>query len=138
MILSQKGRITMALRLDINGDTIHGAFIVNGRTRAPQEWPRGTEVVHRNLKVDCEGISLKNDLVPLIEAAWFVKAQAKFRKMSVEDARYYSNKTIKFDLIRAKMVKVRSMTPDEILEAIRSNPELRAQILKDLEDSEEA
>lgn len=107
--------------------------MLNFKTTAPKNWGDGQQVVHRNLKVDCDGMP-RVEGEKLMGDQWTIRFQQKERQMKIEEARGYTNKTVKWDLINAKMVKVevREMTTEEIIAKAKSDPAYKAELLAGL------
>jgi hypothetical protein len=121
------------IRIDVNGQEVHGKMILNFNTSAPKNWGKHVKVEHRNLTVDLEGMTVV-DLEDLLAGAWVVKFQAKERLWSQDTARKYSKMAVKWDIINAKTVKVkvREMTLTEIVEKAKNDPTYKAALLERL------
>ena len=119
------------IRIDVNGQEVHGKMVLNFNTKAPKNWGEDVKIEHRNLTVDLEGMTV-TDLEDLLAGAWVVKFQAKERTWSQDTARKYNKMAVKWDIINAKTVKVREMTLAEIVEKAKNDPTYKAELLERL------
>lgn len=126
----------MAIRLDVSGEFVNGFIMSSYKTKHDS---MDQQIVTTNQRI-------RFDKVPLalveadIEASTRIRIQAKIRKMPVNEARGFGAKDeIDYFTTRAKMIQVRKMTLEEMLEHFKTHPEDRDEFLKSLEkdDGEE-
>lgn len=105
----------MALRMDINGDEIHGSVTMNGDINAPQNpsWA-GRTLKFNHTPVSCEKMPRKQ-LETIVEDWLKVKIAAKLRKISYEKAKVLLSDPKGFDWEFTEVKVVQQRSPAEVM-----------------------
>ena len=117
--------------LEFKDGAVNGHVIVNMSTKHDS----GDRIVSKNLKVKLTDVDADR-FVKTYEAALKVDAQKKIRKMVVNEAREWATGVLDHADIyaRSARVTVRPMTMEEMLEAAKTDPEMKARMLEALSE----
>ena len=122
------------IRLDVNGNTMHGTITLNCDTKHESLDQR---IATRNLVIDLEGMP-REKLESIARGQMTVDVQNRhIRKASVEEARGWTNKKISWRDIYARARVTTMMSDAEIKEKAKINAEYRKNLIAELEAMDE-
>ncbi len=122
------------IRLDVNGNTMHGSITINCDTKHESLDQR---IATRNLVIDLEGMP-REKFESIARGQMTVDIQNRhIRKADVATARGYKNKKMKWEDIYTKSTRVVSMSDQDVKDLAKTDEEYRKNLIAELEAMDE-